>query len=407
MLLQILTVISALTMTGAQRTASPEIVASFRGVLGGCSPEARHWIRAAFHECGTFDLRDGSGGNTGSLQFEAERPENRGLESTIGFYRGQSQRFGISFADSVVIGGIVAVEACQGQMGVPITIGRIDNTVADPAGRLPGHSASAEESKAQFITRMGLTADEAVALLGGGHTVATVNLANSPALVPGNLDSTVDVFDNKYLQEILQANPANGTVRIPADRNMMLDPLFNPAGVTFAQNNNLFLQKFIVAYVKMFNMGAKFSNEPSTTSSVVPSTSTQSTISSTQSTISSTQSTISSTQSTISSTQSTVSSKQSTFSSTQSTFSSTQSTISSTRSTMTSSTVTRSTTTSISTATTSSQKTTSSTKTSTGSVKPTGTPGPVDPEPEYNSASLPVQSAVFILLLEFAMILLG
>lgn len=37
-------------------------------------------LRQVFHDSGTFDIADGSGGPNASLQFELERPENRGLK---------------------------------------------------------------------------------------------------------------------------------------------------------------------------------------------------------------------------------------------------------------------------------------------------------------------------------------
>lgn len=244
-------------LVSGQFAPSPELIAAFQAPVIGCTPTAGQWIRAAFHECGTFNQFDGSGGNTGSLQFEMDRPENRGLQGTVAFYQSMMTEFSISFADAIVVGGIVAVEACGGPI-MEITLGRGDLGAVDAVRLLPPPNANALQSKQIFINRMGFTAAETVALVGGGHSAARVNTANSPGLVSGPLDTTPAIFDNAYFQQILTVQPAAGTVRIPADVLLAADPELKPIYQQFAFNAAEFNAVFAQAYVKMLDLGAVF-----------------------------------------------------------------------------------------------------------------------------------------------------
>lgn len=40
---------------------------------GGCNAKARGWYRINFHDAGTFNRTDGSGGADGSIQYELDR----------------------------------------------------------------------------------------------------------------------------------------------------------------------------------------------------------------------------------------------------------------------------------------------------------------------------------------------
>lgn len=241
------------------RRAPNNMIEPFRAAVVGNPAIARAWIRAAFHECGTFDQRNGGrGGNTGSLQFESTRAENRGLEGTIGFYQAQMKRFGISFADAVHIGGIVALEAVGGPTGLPMTIGRRDQTVADLSGFLPSDSSSITLLIGAMQTRMGFTREEMVALISGAHSVAIVHKANSPTLTPGPLDTTPDRFDSQIFNNLLSNNPAPGTTRLIADRNMALQPSLANIMRNFAANATSFNINFARAYYSMMNKGATF-----------------------------------------------------------------------------------------------------------------------------------------------------
>jgi L-ascorbate peroxidase len=45
--------------------------------------KAAGMLRLAFHDAGTFDIADKSGGMNGSIIYEVDRPENTGLNKSI------------------------------------------------------------------------------------------------------------------------------------------------------------------------------------------------------------------------------------------------------------------------------------------------------------------------------------
>lgn len=121
------------------------------------------WIRAAFHEAGTFDPADQSGntgGTDGSLVYTVNMTENAGLENTIAdrfvplFDRGN-----ISKADTIAIGGLVSVKHCGGP-DIPFRGGRVDvqpNAVRfENVNRIPGMSEAYASVKTKML-RMGFT----------------------------------------------------------------------------------------------------------------------------------------------------------------------------------------------------------------------------------------------------------
>ncbi len=129
----ILSLLLLLTPIALAGTDPRTVRGDFESALGSSNSIARHWVRAVFHDSGTFDRSDGSGGSDGSLQFELDRPENTGLDATIGFYRGISQRRGVSMADAIIFGANLAVEACGGPR-IPFKPGRRDARNANPTG---------------------------------------------------------------------------------------------------------------------------------------------------------------------------------------------------------------------------------------------------------------------------------
>ena len=150
-----------------------------------------------FFRSGTYSQQTNDGGTTGSLQFEWQRPENSGLRTTVEFYLDLVRRDGISFADAVVYGGKVAVEVCGGPI-IPFKFGRVDVTEADPENRLPGPAVTAEEIKNIFMRRLGLTAEETVAYIGGGHAIGGVHAENTLGVKSGPFDTTEHLWDNRF-----------------------------------------------------------------------------------------------------------------------------------------------------------------------------------------------------------------
>jgi catalase (peroxidase I) len=236
--------------------------------MNSCSSDAQHFIRAIFHDAATFDQTTGLGGADGSLQFELGRRENLGLEDIVEFSKTLAQQHGASVADVLAYGSVLAVKACAGPV-IPFLHGRIDARAPNAENMLPGASISAQENRAIHVNRMGFTVDEMVALIGGGHSAAELELENNPGnpdVRPGKFDSTDSTIDNVFFVELLQ-NPKNS--RIPADRNMLDDPEMADAIRRFAATPDAFRAPFAAAMEKLMNFGAKFSPTGTLTTSPV------------------------------------------------------------------------------------------------------------------------------------------
>lgn len=218
-----------------------------------CNDIARSWIRAAFHDAGTFDLAKNTGGMDGSLQFELDRPENKGLEETVKFYKTMASKHKISMADALAFGGRLAFQACTGQTLSSFQMGRKDATTANERGKLPNPGDAVDATINNFVVRMGFSMMDTVALIGGSHSTAFTHRENS-GLTPGRLDSTPDKCDSVYFREL--GTPARGgEVRIEADRNMLKNTRMASVISQFANNESSMLQAYSRAYARMLNMG--------------------------------------------------------------------------------------------------------------------------------------------------------
>ncbi len=77
-----------------------------------CNGFARASIRAAFHDCGSWDQSQGfHGGCDGSLvvattpDVELDRSENNGLQTIAAYLKDAASRYGTSVADMIVFAG--------------------------------------------------------------------------------------------------------------------------------------------------------------------------------------------------------------------------------------------------------------------------------------------------------------
>lgn len=233
-----------------------QFINEFKQVMPNCNDAARKWIRTTFHEAGTFDKKDNTGGSDGSLQFELDFPENIGVSSTVEFCQNFVERHpGVSFADTIIFGGKVAVEICNGPI-ISWQFGRIDSNSPNPRGRLPHPRQSIQELNEIFVIRMGFTKEETVAVILGGHSVARVNHFFGFNDKLGFTDSTPHLMDNIVFKEITQDNL--NIVQIPADKNLLQDSDMKNIIANFALDEQLFKSKFKSAFEKLINLGSTF-----------------------------------------------------------------------------------------------------------------------------------------------------
>lgn len=97
-----------------------------------CNDLARGAIRAAFHDCASWNISIGlTGGCDGSLVLDSEytRSENEGLANISIFYENFFPQFsdqGIGMADLIQFGAASAIVTCPLGPIVPTVVGRPD-----------------------------------------------------------------------------------------------------------------------------------------------------------------------------------------------------------------------------------------------------------------------------------------
>ena len=231
----------------------------FHSMIPYCNDVARAWVRTLFHDAATFDMNDFSGGIDGSIQFELDRIENRGMEQTIAFYRTIVQNRGVSMADTVAYAGLQAIQVCSPGCGpIPFRPGRMDAQFPNPPNRIPNPRLSDNEILQYFWQRMGFTLDETVAIIGGGHSIAEFHRKNNPEypeIIPGYFDPTPNVLDNAWFV-LLWNNPAGA--RVPSDANMMRNPRMAEVIRVYAFEPRAFFQDFAIGMRRLANLGARY-----------------------------------------------------------------------------------------------------------------------------------------------------
>lgn len=209
-------------------------------------------LRLVFHDAGTFDKGDRSGGMNGSIVYELDRPENMGLQKPVKILekvKGQVDSVRpVSWADLIATAGAEAVSTCGGPK-IPVRLGRIDATVPDPEGRLPEESLAANAMK-QCFEKKGFSAQELVAL-SGAHTLGSKGFG-SPF-----------VFDNSYYKILLEkpwssSGSMSSMIGLPSDRALSEDDECLRWISKYAEDQNLFFEDFKKVYTKLVNTGAKW-----------------------------------------------------------------------------------------------------------------------------------------------------
>ena len=162
-------------------------------------------VRLSFHDAGEFDQTTADAlGPDGCV--DLTKGDNAGLAAVIADLDGMWAPFCdiISKADFWVLAAKVSVEVTAVMdYEVPFRYGR---TTAAECGydgdRLPAAEGGAEEIERVFVTAMGLTFRDAVALL-GAHTLGRLETENSG--FEGAWTNNPDTFDNNYFVTMTQS----------------------------------------------------------------------------------------------------------------------------------------------------------------------------------------------------------
>ncbi|MBE7181368.1 MAG: hypothetical protein INR71_09215, partial [Terriglobus roseus] len=99
---------------------------------GQCNDDARAAIRAAFHDCGTWNAAQGAtGGCDGSLILANEagtRAENNGLQDISAKLLKLAQKYAVGVADMIQFAGAHAIVTCPGGPRITTYVGRNDSS---------------------------------------------------------------------------------------------------------------------------------------------------------------------------------------------------------------------------------------------------------------------------------------
>ncbi|KAK7352706.1 hypothetical protein VNO80_18134 [Phaseolus coccineus] len=211
-------------------------------------------LRLVFHDAGTFDIDDNTGGMNGSIVYELERPENAGLKRSVKVLQKAKTQIDaiqpVSWADMIAVAGAEAVEVCGGPP-IQVSLGRLDALVPDPEGRLPEESLNASALKKCFQSK-GLSTQELVAL-SGAHTIGSKGFGRP------------DSFDNSYYKVLLEkpwtsSGGMSSMIGLPSDHALVEDDECLRLIKKYADSENLFFEDFKNAYVKLVNSGARWKN---------------------------------------------------------------------------------------------------------------------------------------------------
>lgn len=209
-------------------------------------------LRLVFHDAGTFDKEDKSGGMNGSVLYELDRPENAGLKKSLKILETAKSQVDavepVSWADMIAVAGAEAILVCGGPK-IPVQLGRLDAKMADPEGKLPEESLDAVALKRRF-DRKGFTTQELVAL-SGAHTLGSKGFGNPI------------VFDNSYYKILLEkpwlsSDGMSSMIGLPSDRALVEDDDCMRWISKYANDQSLFFEDFKNVYIKLVNTGAKW-----------------------------------------------------------------------------------------------------------------------------------------------------
>lgn len=270
-------------------------------------------VRLAFHDAATVEY-DGpnkyytlkkdddnfiTGGPNGSIRYELDRSENRGLRRPLSVVENVLQEcreeeksqnsWTISLADAIALAGATAIEASGGP-NILIRLGRPDCSISDPyylrkplqkrtkrslvKTTLPSAGLDSDGLRL-YYSRFRLTEAEFVALQGVhgmGRHVSLLNitktclknltrdcLENAPVLLPFVTES-VDTFDNSYFSALLRWNDQQvslGEVAfIPTDVSLVVDKNLRRYVKLYANDKDMFYRVFRRSFQKLVDTTA-------------------------------------------------------------------------------------------------------------------------------------------------------
>jgi L-ascorbate peroxidase len=223
-----------------------------RGLIAekNCAPLM---LRIAWHSAGTYDVKTKTGGPFGTMKYPTElgHAANNGLEIAVRLLQPIKELFPIlSFGDFYQLAGVVAVEITGGP-DVPFHPGRKDKDEPPVEGRLPNATKGVDHLRQVFVTQMGLS-DKDIVALSGGHTLGRCHKERSGFEGPWTANPLL--FDNSYFVELLTGEK-EGLIQLTSDKALLTDPVFRPFVEKYAADEDAFFADYAEAHQKLSELG--------------------------------------------------------------------------------------------------------------------------------------------------------
>ena len=211
-------------------------------------------LRYAWHDAGTYNKKNKTGGPNGSIRFEPEHNHdaNAGLAIARSAINDMKVKFpAISYADLIQIGGYVAVEYAGGP-AMPFRFGRQDAEEADCTenGRLPDAKQGVDHLRFIF-NRMGFN-DQEITTLSGAHCLGGAHQDRSG--FEGKWTADPKKFDNSYFCELLNQSDEE-LLQLPTDQALLTVDSFKTWVEKFAEDQDMFFRVYSATHVKLSELG--------------------------------------------------------------------------------------------------------------------------------------------------------
>ncbi|KAJ3193679.1 hypothetical protein HK101_004383 [Irineochytrium annulatum] len=227
------------------------------------------WLRAIFHDGGTWDPVALTGGLDGSLVNElVNSTVNLGLagkalaSNIVAHGAGNTFSHGfndLSDADCIALGAHVTLAHCGGP-NIPFRYGRTNvplGTQDDVALLASNDSAPLADLLPSFY-RMGLTKLDMLILVSGSHSLGGAHAAITPSATNKTFapfDTTPQIFDNDIFVRMTR-----GECLLNVDCQLMNDPDLHDSIRLFASNQSAFFDAYVVSMTKMLEFNANVTN---------------------------------------------------------------------------------------------------------------------------------------------------
>ncbi|KAE9993009.1 hypothetical protein EG327_006978 [Venturia inaequalis] len=250
---------------------SKQLTTMFVSADGQCNHDARTAIRAAFHDCGTWNQAQGPrGGCDGSLFLSAEenaRVENRGLQDIAVKLTALARSSGVGVADMIAFAGAHGTVSCPLGPTVKTMIGRIDSARPAPnEGLLPGNSSESADSIISLFADKGFSAPDVAALI-GAHSSAQQFFVD-PTRAGQAQDRTPGIWDVDYYADTVSRTPSVFTFQ--SDMNIASDPRSGPTFKSFIGQQVNWNKAFADTFSRMMLLGVQANGLVDCTSALPP-----------------------------------------------------------------------------------------------------------------------------------------